>query len=90
MKENTENTENAENGFFQSVLLKEVVIEPKVKLECVPKFCYLGDTLGAGGLEEVARARVRCAWAEFKELSLILTAWGASYQCGGGRDEMCG
>ena len=23
-------------------LLKEVVIEPNVKLECVPKFCYLG------------------------------------------------
>ena len=26
------------NGLFQSVLLKEVVIEPNVKLECVPKF----------------------------------------------------
>ena len=25
-----------ENGLFQSVLLKEVVIEPNVKLECVP------------------------------------------------------
>ena len=45
-----------ENGLFQSVLLKEVVIEPNVK------FCYLGDTLGAGGgVEEAARARVRCA-----------------------------
>ena len=29
-----------ENGLFQSVLLKEVVVEPNVKLECVPKFCY--------------------------------------------------
>ena len=38
-----------EHGLFQSVLGKEVVIEPNVKLECVPKFCYLGDTLGAGG-----------------------------------------
>ena len=38
-----------EGNHFQSVLLKEVVIEPNVKLECVPKFCYLGDTLGAGG-----------------------------------------
>ena len=28
-------------SLFQSVLLKEVVIEPNVKLECVPKFCYL-------------------------------------------------
>ena len=72
-----------ENGLFQSVLLKEVVVEPKVKLECVPKFCYLGKTLGAGGeMEEAARARVRCAWAEFKELSPILTARGASYRPG--------
>ena len=34
-----------QNDLFQSVLLKEVVNEPNVKLECVPKFCYLGDTL---------------------------------------------
>ena len=28
-----------------------------MKLECVTKFCYLGDTLGAGGgAEEAARA----------------------------------
>ena len=57
-----------ENGLFQSVLLKEVVIEPNVKLECVLKFCYLGDTIGVGGVEEEARARVRCAWAKFKDL----------------------
>ena len=30
-------------------------------------------------MEEAARARVRCAWAKFKELSSILTAQGASY-----------
>ena len=30
-------------------------------------------------MEEAARARVRCAWAKFKELSPILTAQGASY-----------
>ena len=69
-----------EHGLFQSVLLKEVVIEPNVKLECVPKFCYLGDILGLrGGVEDTARARVRCAWAKCKELSPIRTAWGASY-----------
>ena len=50
-----------------------------MKLEYVPRFCYLGDTFGAGGVEEAARARVRCAWAKFKELSPILTARGASY-----------
>ena len=43
-----------ERNHVQSVLLKEVVIEPNVKLECVPKFCYLGNTLGAGGGEEEA------------------------------------
>ena len=75
-----------ENGLFQSVLLKVGVIEPNVKLECVFKFCYLGDTLGAGGgVEEAAKARVRCAWAKFKELSPILTVWGASY-CIKGKD----
>ena len=69
-----------ENGLFQSVLLKEVVIEPNMKLECVPKFCYLGNTLGVGGVEEAARARVRCAWAKFKELPPTLTARVASYR----------
>ena len=69
------------NVLFQSVLSKEVVIEPNVELECVPKFCYLDDTLGAGGgVGEAARARVRCAWAKYKELSPILTARGASYR----------
>ena len=73
-----------EHGLFQSVLLKEVVIEPNVKLECVPKFCYLGDTLGKGaGVDEAARARMRCAWAKFKELSPILTARGASHHMKG-------
>ena len=48
------------------------------------KFCYLGDTLGSGGgVVEVARARVRCAWAKFKELSPILTVRGASYRIKG-------
>ena len=48
----------------QVVLLSEVELEaePGVKVECVPKFCYLGDTLGSGGgVVEAARARVRCA-----------------------------
>ena len=43
-------------------------------LECVEKFCYLGDMIGAGGgAEDASRARVRCAWSKFKELSPILT-----------------
>ena len=67
----------------QVVLLSEVELEPGVKVECVPKFCYLGDTLGSGGgVVEVARARVRCAWAKFK-LFPILTVRGASYRIKG-------
>ena len=68
----------------QVVLLREVELEPGVKVECVPKFCYLGDTLDSGGgVVEAARARVRCAWAKFKELSPILTVRGASYRIKG-------
>ena len=60
------------------------MIEPNVKLECVPKFCYLGETLGVGeGVVEVARARVKCAWAKFKELSPNLTARSPSYSIKG-------
>ena len=65
------------------------MIEPNVKLECVPKFCYLGNTLGVGGVEEAARARGRCAWAKFKELSPILTAQGASYRIKGKVYKAC-
>ena len=34
-------------------------------------------------MDEAARARVRCAWAKFKELSPILTARGASHRTKG-------
>ena len=31
-------------------------------LECVDKFCYLGNTIGSkGGAEEASRMRVKCA-----------------------------
>ena len=74
----------AENDLRQSVLLKEFVVEPNVKLECVPKLCYLGDTICAGGgVEEAARASVKCAWAKFKDISLILTARIVSYHIKG-------
>ena len=53
-------------------------------MECVSKFCYLGDTIGSGGgVVVAARARVRFAWAIFKELSPILTVPGASYRIKG-------
>ena len=34
------------------ISIREVEIEHNVKLESVPKFCYLGYTLGAKGGEE--------------------------------------
>lgn len=63
---------------------KEMEIDSDGKVECVDKFCYLGDTLGSGGgAEDASRARVRCAWAKFQELSPILTARGASLKVKG-------
>ena len=44
----------------------------------------MGDTFGAGGgADKAARARVRCAWAKFKELSPITTALSASHHMKG-------
>src|SRR5207253_7635649 len=38
-------------------------------LECVTKFCYLGDMIGAdGGAGDASRTRVRCAGGKFSEL----------------------
>ena len=69
-----------EESSVGTVLQREVEIEPNVKLECVSKFCYLSDTLGAGGgVKGAARARVQSAWPQFKKLSPILTACDASY-----------
>jgi len=36
-----------------------------------------------GGAEEASRARVRCAWAKFRELAPILTSRGASLKVKG-------
>ena len=67
-----------EEGPVGTILRGE--IEPNVKLECLPKFCYLSDTFSAGGgADGAASARMRCAWAKFKELSPIMTTRGSSY-----------
>jgi hypothetical protein len=43
-------------------------------LDVVDKFCYLGDTISAGGGAEAATiARIRCGWGKFRELMPILT-----------------
>jgi len=53
----------------------ELVLGQDGKLECVKKFCYLGDMLGAGGgAEDASRTRVGCAWGKFNELAPLLVA----------------
>ena len=64
--------------------LKEISLGANLQLECVGKFCYLGDVIGAGGgAEDASRARVRSAWAKFRELAPILTSRGASLKIKG-------
>ena len=46
-------------------------------LECVDKFCYLGDMIGkGGGAVEAVRYRVRCAWGKFNEIRPLLASRG--------------
>ena len=48
-----------------------------VNLECVNKFCYLGDMISAGGgAESGSIARVRSGWGKFRELLPLLTMRG--------------
>ena len=64
--------------------MKEVEVDHVGKLECVSKFCYLGNVIGSGGgAEEASRAGVRCAWGKFRELASILTSRGASLKVKG-------
>ena len=66
------------SGFGGSASKAQSKMEP---MECVLEFCYLDLMQVVWG--EASRARVRCAWAKFKELSPILTARGASYHIKG-------
>ena len=69
---------------------RELVLGPNIALEVVDKFCYLGDVIGAGGgAEEASRARIRSAWAKFRELAPILTARGASLKMKGKIYKAC-
>src|SRR5260221_223706 len=54
------------------------------ELECVTKFCYLRDMIGAGGgAEDASRTRVRCAWGKFNELKSFLASRGTSLKLKG-------
>ena len=73
-----------DGSYGQSEVLKEISFGTDSKLECVEKFCYLGDMIGAGGgAEGASGARVRCAWAKFKDLAPVLTSRGASLKVKG-------
>ena len=46
-----------------------------VTLETVDIFCYLGDTISAGGgAGESVVTRIRCGWGKFRELLPVLTS----------------
>ena len=50
------------------------------KLDVVDSFCYLGDTIGAGGGCDLSViTRIRSAWCKFRELLPILTSRTLSY-----------
>ena len=50
------------------------------KLEVVDSFCYLGDTIGAGGGCDLSViTRIRSVWGKFRELLPILTSHALSY-----------
>ena len=50
------------------------------KLDVVDSFCYLGDTIGAGGGCDLSViTRIRTAWGKFRELLPILTSRALSY-----------
>jgi hypothetical protein len=54
------------------------------RLEVVGSFCYLGDMIGqSGGSSDAVSARVRSAWAKFRELLPILTNRGIALKTRG-------
>ena len=61
-----------------------------IELERVDKFYYLGNMTGAeGGAGDAVRARVKKAWAAFREICPILTVRGASMHMKGRLYSAC-
>ena len=59
----------------QAVQRPEPLVLEGNTLDTVDKFCYLGDTIGAGGgARECSVTRVGCAWKKFRELLPVLTS----------------
>ena len=69
---------------------KEVLLGVVGSLECVDKFCYLGDMIGCGGgAVDAVRMRVKCAWGKFRGLAPILTLRGMSLKMKGKIYKAC-
>src|SRR6478609_1336415 len=65
-------------------------VQQDIELERVHKFCYLGDMIGAeGGAGDAVRARVKGAWAAFRELYPILTVSGTPLRMKGRLYSAC-
>jgi len=59
-------------------------------LEVVDSFCYLGDSICAGGgCQRAITTRVRCAWGKFRELLPLLTSKSISLHRRGHLFNMC-
>jgi hypothetical protein len=60
------------------------------QLEVVNNFCYLGDTIEAGGgVESAVRTRIQKAWHKFRELGSILTMKGLALKVKGRVYDAC-
>ena len=58
---------------------KEIKLGSNYQLNCVNKFCYIGDIIGSGaGAEHISKAIVHSTLEKFRELIPILTVQGAS------------
>ena len=58
----------------------ECLLVQDKKLDVVDSFCYLGDTICAGGGGDLSViTRIRSAWGKFRELLRILTSHALSY-----------
>ena len=56
-----------------------LIVQDK-KLDVVDSFCYLGDTIGAGGACDLSViTRIRSEWGKFRELLPILTSRALTY-----------
>ncbi len=59
----------------QSFQMPDPLVLDGDTLDTVDRFCYLGDTIGAGGgARECTVARTRCAWKKFRALLPVLTS----------------